>query len=357
MAGYSNPSATADRVVALAFAVAMAALLYAPMRTAPFVYEDDTLGQPATWSLAGRALSQWSVREESPGFVHLGNVAVHLATGVALVGIGSELVGVTAGIAAAAVFLWHPVMSEAVVYASGRSDLLVTLFIAIALWSGLAWGRRPAWWLALVTAIALVGATFSKEIGGIGVPLVLGTVAYWRWSTVGPLARRAALLTHLLCLAGGVGVGSIGVRLIAWSHLPPGAGGAQFPWPQFVAMQASMVTRLLSFWIDPSGFTIDHDAPSLLASGWLVAGGLLAIVAAIAVVVSWRAFPILAWAIGWVAIALSPRFLFPTNEFVHEYQMYTANLGISLLVGVLASSFLTWQSPEKAMSSWQAQIL
>src|SRR3990167_7513295 len=61
------------------------------------------------------------------------------------------------------------------------------------------------------------------------------------------------------------------------------------------------------------------------------------------VALCWRRAPLVAWSLSLVAIALAPRFLFQTNEFVAERQMSTAMVGVSVLVGAGTARLWAWR--------------
>ena len=76
-----------------------------------------------------------------PAGFHLTNLLLHVAAAGLLATLAAAVgLGAGASLAAALVFLAHPVQSEAVTYVSGRTDVLCALF---ALLGFLAWRRRP----------------------------------------------------------------------------------------------------------------------------------------------------------------------------------------------------------------------
>jgi protein O-mannosyl-transferase len=103
---------------------------------------------------------------------HATNVVCHVAVGW-LVGAWALALGAGGGtsLAAALVFVAHPVQTEAVAYVSGRTDILCALFVLLGL---LAWrrARAPADGFACAATTAFVLALLSKE-SAILVPLAL----------------------------------------------------------------------------------------------------------------------------------------------------------------------------------------
>lgn len=115
----------------------------------------------------------------SPFGYHLTNLLLHALNVILFFGLACSIVAdwqrrrtpaavpirpETAATAAAVLFAVHPLMTEAVGYASGRSELLCAAFFLLAFASARRWligGGRSWWWL---TFLAWVPALASKEI-------------------------------------------------------------------------------------------------------------------------------------------------------------------------------------------------
>lgn len=136
-----------------------------------------------------------------PGF-HATNVLLHVAVAGLLASFGSAVgLGAGASLAAALVFLAHPVQTEAVTYISGRTDLLCALFVLLGF---LAWRRArgafDAW--ALASGAAFVAALLCKE-AAILLPLALLIPgAHPAPAPPRPLVPMAAALIWALAFAG-----------------------------------------------------------------------------------------------------------------------------------------------------------
>ena len=329
----------------LAGLLALTALAYAPVLSAPFAYEDRSwvFSAPATWQkpagraewIPGRALTTWTIgaTAQAVGYdarvFHAQNLAIHLANGVLVYGMASAIVSPPAGIVAAAVFLWLPLNSQAVSYVSARADLLVTFFTLAAIW--LAMGS--AWWRWPLVVVALLGAALSKEIGLIAVPIVIWTVVCLR-----PSWRDGAALG---CL---VGVAS----LLMWQSRAVMELWRQAPdvgWSAFLSHELVAVWYLLSLTVRPDLLSIDHD---YLALGpvWRVSSIVLTWWAVIVACAAWPVWPRVTWTIGVVALSVGPRFLFPNSEYIHERHLYLGTAAISLCVGWLGvAAWQRWCSP------------
>ena len=64
--------------------------------------------------------------------------------------------------------------------------------------------------------------------------------------------------------------------------------------------------------------------------------------ALVLLVVTWRRAPLVAWSIGWAAVCVATRFVFASNEFIHEYQFYPAFAGLSLPIGAALAAVWPW---------------
>lgn len=330
---------------ALALILLATWMAYRPVSAAPFVYEDAHYfrgGGDGPWRIPGRQLTLASFAlTTEPAAAHRLNVALHLVNGALVYVLGLQLAGPTAAILALVTVLWHPLFSEAVAYAAGRAELLVTTWTLLAIVLAIAWIDRAGWWRVLGSLAALGAAAVSKEVGVLAVPLVMLTIAIWRPRRV----PTTLLLTGLLVL-GTVALSVAGPRLEAWSTLGPLGGGTSFTWLQFVRLQTTAVATLVTLIVAPWGrLSIDHDAIGNAAQ-WSVAADLLLLYLAGLGVLAWRrGWSVTLWALAWIALVVGPRFLFPTSEFISEYQFYTAMPAVAISVGVAGAALLSWVSP------------
>lgn len=324
------------RVVVLLAAIGLTGWAYAPSRSQPVIYEEmrtipwhhltpADLAQSlmAVVTVKPRALTTLTLRlnayyaHQSGWPFRAVNVGWHVVNGFLLALIGMRLMGAWGGIVAASVFLVHPINVQAVTYLAARGDLVSTTGVLLALWASLS----KQWWLV---ALGLILALTGKESAIVGLPLVLWVL--WR-------TDRLSLSKWMLIAA--VPVLLFGARLI-WSVLLLGEVGDPLILSRgplaFAGVQLFAVTRWLWLTVRLQGFSIDPDFEAwlgrwivLAACGWVVALG-----------IGWtmrRTRPWLLTGLGWVLIALGPRLLLPTSEFVTEHQGYLALIGIWFLCG------------------------
>lgn len=328
------------RLILLGLLVVTAGV-YLPSLSAPFAFEDVHQFAPAVWTVPGRAITAWTwTLAATPMAAHALNLALHLVNGLLVALFLTALVDQTIAVLAAGVFLLHPLSSEAVLYATGRGELLVTAFTLLACWISLAWVDRGGLWRGLICALALLGAAMSKEIGLIAVPLVMSTLRLGRG-----LQPSAEFVLSAMWLAGGVTLGATWSRVSTWMVIVNGQ--TVFTWPTFAALQLGQVWHLLAMTVTLSGFTIDHDALALSAV-WHRAAIVLTVLTASAVLWAWSRRPRLAWALGWIALCVAPRFVFATYEFTKEYQLYPAMVAVACLTGWLLA-----QVPSFSLTSFR----
>jgi len=112
-----------------------------------------------------------------PSGYHLTNTILHTANVVLLFAVCSELgIDVWAAFLAALLFCVHPLMSEPVLWISGRKDLLLCFFGLLSLLSYLRLWARPRMRIA-ITSVLAVCAVLSKPTG-IAIPVMLILVDY-----------------------------------------------------------------------------------------------------------------------------------------------------------------------------------
>jgi tetratricopeptide (TPR) repeat protein len=153
-------------------------------------------------------------------------------------------------------FAVHPIMSEAVGYASGRSDVLCGAFFLGAFLTARRWmlGRRTIWWF--VTVLLWTAALASKEIGAM-FPFVLFVYDRWLLDS-SPGDRRYRLLRlHLPLIGSAVAVGALRIFVFSMIEHP---GETVFYW-RYLLVDLDVVRRYLGLIALPEGQTIFHAVP------------------------------------------------------------------------------------------------
>jgi protein O-mannosyl-transferase len=245
--------------------------------------------------------------------------------------------------AAASLFAVHPMMTEAVGYISGRSELLCATWMLAAFLAGRRWldrgGRR--WGGAMIGF--WFAALASKETAAM-FPFVFAAYIALR----GDLAEarlpggraKAALVAGMIAFT--VLAGLARIYVLAAIEYP---GKVAVHWP-FVPLDVNVAARYLLLLVRPSGQSIFHSVP--LPAFFSVVN--LMSVAAIAapLVVAWRirrTEPAAALGVVWFFAMLIPSavlILLDQGEPMTEHRVYVASLGFFLAAGVGAGRAGAW---------------
>ncbi|MBI2566016.1 MAG: tetratricopeptide repeat protein [Candidatus Schekmanbacteria bacterium] len=288
----------------------------------------------------------YAVAGVSPTAFHLVDVGLHLVAAAILwalfrsVAIARQQTAV-----AVAIFALHPLQTEAVTYAWGRSEQLATVFAFTAMLS-YARGRAAAThrcrrtWLGLA-ALSFAFALASKE-SAFFCPFLILAVELFGWhggSLRGTLrdGRMWARLSPLLMLA---------VSYILWRNALFGAVGQTEPsrgvgvWSNMLT-QGKVICMYLGLFAVPARQTLWWEWPrtsELLQPGVIAAVVLLGFLGCVAVAVR-KSRPALALGIVWFFVALAPSSsVVPITIVMQEYRMYAAVAGLGLVCAALLLS-------------------
>lgn len=307
---------------------------YRPVWTAGWVYEDFStqhyINRPVTlwtWSYLNRPLAAHALNLALSLLV--AGLLVWLASRLGIRGIGLWTVG--------AGWLLHPINVESVAYAASRGELLAAIGILTACLA--ASGR---WWrLSHLTVIGfgLGWAMASKESGVIGialVPLVIWYVNRPTW-----ISRWMPVLVAGLILSVGVWWKG-GVTVVANIGNTDFANTRDVSWQSWSLWQATALNHWLGSFVWLTGMSpdVDIDLVPRVAQGFL-----LAMVYGYAVC-AWFArqtYPIIAFGLAWMLIAVAPRFLVQTPQsYLNAHQMAVPIMGVLFICGSLMMSLQDW---------------
>ena len=253
---------------------------------------------------------------------------------------------------AAATFGLHPMMTEAVGYISGRSEVLCGTFFLAALLAARRWligsGRI---WLA-VAFLLWIAALLSKEIGAMW-PLVL--LGYDRLVLAGdPQAARRRWQRVLAPLVGlTLLAGLVRVAVLVLVENP---GGAEVMW-RYVFVEIEVVFRYFSLLLSPGEQSLFHQVSE---AGWPPAPRM---VLAVLWLVVWlgaawklrRLDGALSVGMLWFVLLLVPSsvlVLLNLGEPMAEHRVYLAAAGFFLAVGTVAGhvwALLARNAPQRRL--------
>jgi protein O-mannosyl-transferase len=359
----ARPPAHSHRL-AWTLAAAVAALLvlwaYSPAARAPLVFDDnflpfagsDVAAAPlARWIHGQRPvlmLTYWAnarISGEDTLSYHLVNVLVHLIASGLVFAIVRRLLArgapraqgqtrdLLAGFAAA-VFLLHPVQTEAVAYLAGRSEALSVALAFAAYAVFLYRGGMAASWGAALAVLALFGAALLAKEHTIVLPALLLLTDYWwnpgfsfqgirrNWRIYAPMALAAAaafaLFWDLITRAG-----SAGFAL------------KDFTWYQYFFTQWRALFVYIGQFLLPVRLTADWDFPiSRTVFDHGAIAGLIALVALAAA--AWhyrRRFPLASFGFFTYLVLMAPTSsILPIQDPVAERRLYFSMLGLLLIV-------------------------
>ena len=310
---------------------------YRPLVSASFML-DFALSKPA----AGEELS--------PFLFHLTNAAWHAAAAILLFALLAR-VGAPrfVQLAASAVYVVHPLHTEAVAYISGRADMMSAAFMYAGLYVA---ARDRAGWGGSILAALLAGLCFicgllSKEAAFI-FPLLAGLLIFRPVEGVdrkaAVYARRSAVFVLSLAILGVYAVLRSTVLHFGTQTTPETGLGERV----VELLQAyALYLRLL---IVPTGLHMERTLDGVGAATAVAGAVLLAVTVALAVF-SWRrgqrraAMGLVWFLITWLPISG----LFPLNAPMAEHWMYLPMAGLLWAVAELAWAFAQKPAPRYAV--------
>lgn len=349
---------------------AIAILVYLPALRGPFLFDDLGLsalrpghGEPLIiyFYRGVRLISNLSlgldriVWDMNPLPYHLQNLFLHGVNAWLVFIIVRRLLDRTgtaarnaslAAFAASAVFLLHPLQTEAVSYIASRSEVLCALFTyaAIALFlgnreNGVGWGRA----MGILVLMGLGILSKEPAVAGIVVILLMDVLLPHdslslprEESRLRTVARnwRIYLPTFAAAVAGGLFALRVAGR--------EGSAGVL----RGVSPLDYLVTQFQAVWIYirlfllPFGQNLDHDFPVVKAPGGVASVlGLMALLALLAGAWIWRKrYPLASLGVLVFLVLLAPTSsILPIADTLVERRMYLGSLGLMLVIAEFAA--------------------
>jgi len=354
---------TPPRVFILAGAVAaLAAAIwaYAPAMSAPALFDDNLLpfGDPrqasqpfSMWVNGQRPLlmaSYWISKRLSPDdtwWFHFMNVLIHLvSTGLVFLIVrrllhfvrdiakhaGTDLLAAIA----AALFLLHPLQTEAVAYLSGRSEAQSVMFALGAFTVFLYRREMAATWATAAAVLLLFGAALLSKEQTIALPALLLLTDYW-WNPGFSFAGiRGNWRIYAPMVAAGIG-GVWFFRDLITHAATAGFGLKDFTWYQYFFTECRALFVYMALFLFPVRQSADWDfriSHTILDGGAIF--GLLALVALAAAAWRWRRrFPLASYGYFAFLILMAPTSsILPIKDPLAERRVYFGILGLLLIV-------------------------
>jgi tetratricopeptide (TPR) repeat protein len=338
--------------------VTIAFWAYSPAAHGPFVFDDNYLPFSGS-NIASAPLMGWirgvrpvlmftywvnaRISGADPWSYHVFNVLIHLLAG-GLVFLIVRRLAEWANIAAdrrpllsafaAAVFLLHPIQTEAVAYLAGRSECLsATLFLA-AFAVFLYRPKAAATWLTVAAVLALFGAAVLAKEHTIVLPALLLLTDYWwnpgfklqgilrNWKLYTPMAAGAlagfAMFWNLIMHAGTAGFAL-----------------KDFTWYQYFYTEWRALFVYVAEFLLPVRLTADWDFPvSRTPFDHGAVFGLIALISLAAAAWHWRRrFPLATYGFFVFLLLMAPTSsILPIADPVAERRIYFSMIGLLLIL-------------------------
>ena len=391
---------------AIALIITATIIAYGPAMRAPFEFDDATsipgnatirtlwppsvpLNPPENTSVAGRpvvnyslainaALNRWLGVNESPDpdgpnktvGLHIVNLLMHLGCGLLLFGVirrtflasasAGAAHGSADGIAVTVVALWllHPIQTEAVNYLIQRTELFVSVCYAGVLYASIrAWdassARSTVLWRALAVVVSLLGMG-SKEVM-ITVPLAV--MLYDRAFRTASWTELVASPGRSLFYFGLGGTSAVAVAMIAANARFDTVGfHLGITWYQYLYSQAWAIAHYLRLVLWPDQLTFDYGQRPIAGPRGVV-GSVLLSAFFIATVVAWTRARTWGWfgflgALFFLLMAPSSSVVPIATEIAAERRVYLA-LAPVLLLGVIGVDWLRRRAVTGSVSNAQ----
>jgi len=251
---------------------------------------------------------------------------------------------------AAAVFLLHPVQTEAVAYLAGRSEALSVMLFFAAFTVFLYRRQAAVSWPAVAAVLALFGLALLSKEHTIVLPALLLLTDYW-WNPGFSFAgMRANWKLYTATAAGAVAGVAMFWKLIVAS---PSAGFSlkDFTWYQYFFTQCRALFVYIGIFLLPANLTADWDFPvskTVADRGAIV--GLLVLAALVAL--AWRyrrRFPLATYGFFVFLLLMAPTSsVVPIRDTIAERRLYLSMVGLLLIaVDLLAR----WKIDRKLLAA------
>lgn len=232
------------------------------------------------------------------------------------------------GVLISLLFLSHPLNSEAVVYISSRSDLLVYLLTVSSFICYLK-KRFPA--TLLLYALALL----TKETALV-LPILIAAHIFIFYKNEESRPKKSIFIFYSTVTTLSVFYWSIRHLILSaiskGDILPP-----QGIWPNILT-QSGVTLYYLKLFLWPHPLTIHHNFP--IFHSLFDPRAFLSVSAVISLIILAftlrKKYPLICFGLGWYLICLIPKFYASLNIVASEHHFYLPSFGIYLIIAVLA---------------------
>ena len=301
----------------------------------------------------------------APFSYHLVNLLFHITAGTLVYAITVKLLrkagtedkhGRPLALFAAALFLLHPVQTEAVAYVAARPETIS----AVLVYGGFALylcGRDGG--LSFLRSSSILGlfvlACFSKE-HALALPAVCWiTEVIWPVESIEAQRRNRRFHAALIGVAAALAIALTKTVILRASsagfHLP------ELRWYEYLFTQGRAVWIYLRLFLIPMGQNADYDFPvsrTILDRGAIVGMAAMALLVAVAVLVR-RRRPLAAYGFLIFCALLAPTSSFvPIADLVVERRLYVPSIGLLL---VLSDALRGWPWNRRVLAAGLVLVL
>jgi Flp pilus assembly protein TadD len=306
--------------------------------------------RPLTILLFG---AEWLAGGGSPMPFHAVNIAVYIATSVAVFWLASQLLPIAYAACSAALFAAHPVHVEAVANAVGQSEVVVGMFAVTIAALYIRWRNRDVLDTKRMVALGAMyfTACFAKE-HAIVIPALLAAAECFVVETREPLRARAVRLRPFVLALAALGLTFLLIR----SLVLPSVTGFQLYVPfqveqvgtlRRVATMVGLVPVWTRLFLWPAHLRSEYGPPEFPMADGLrfdqLPGALILMAVLGLIVAARRRAPAVSFGLCWMIIALLPasNFLIPTGILIAERTLFLPSVGVMIVVGATMPAVAT----------------
>ncbi len=364
------------------FAVAFFILyeMYGPAINGPFLFDDKYLPftrpnfqrLPLTAWLAGVRPTlmftfwvNYQLSADNPYSYHLINIVLHFLNGALVFLIVRRLLErvqierwrrETLAAFSGAVFLFHPMQTEAVAYVASRSENLSVFFFYAAFAFFLYRHREPIGIGAAAAILLLFGAAVTSKEHTAVLPVLLLLTDYF----FNPGFSLAGIKRNWRLYAGMGVAGAAGLAFVLKTLAASDTAGFRvegLPWYNYFATQCKVIWIYLRMFVLPVGQNVDHDYP--MVSSPLDPVALMGFAAlAVAVILAWlrrRERPLVVYGFYVYLLLAAPTSSFvPIKDALVERRLYLPMIGLLI---VTAGLLRRWKVPPKTLGAAVGAVL
>ncbi len=364
------------------FALALFILfeMYGPAINGPFLFDDKYLPfthpgykpLPLTAWLAGVRPTlmftfwlNYQLSGENPYSYHVVNIVLHFLNGVLVFLIVRRLLGrvntepwrrQALAAFAGAIYLFHPIQSEAVAYVASRSENLSVFFFYAAFAVFLYRWKEPIGIGGTLVVLLLFGAAVTSKEHTAVLPFLLVLTDYY----FNPGFSLAGLRRNWKLYAGIAAAGLAGFAFVLKTLAESDTAGFRvegLPWYIYFATQCKVIWIYLRMFLLPYGQNVDHDYPMVSSTldPWAVLG-FAALAVAVAAAWIWRRkYPLATYGFYVFLLLIAPTSSFiPIKDALVERRLYLPMIGLLLLT---AGLLVQWKAPPKAFGGALAAVV